>query len=295
MKVLVANPNSDPNLPWGGGNVINSRLMKRMKAKGWELTNKLDGYMPDVCYCCDVRNEPMLQHAIVNDIPIVLRVGDVGTHSKPEILKLLVKWVPLCTKVIWTSDWAATYYNESSHEDWDINGVIIENTADDEYFPYQKPRVVTHHWSNNPNKGAFIYEFIQNHIEELNIEFTFIGRPCFNADSNKINVMAPMTKSALQEELLKHNWYLTASIEEAGANHVLEAYNSGLPIIYHKRGGSIPEYIGHRGIWFNSTGDLLDIFTTPLTINALCKEYMEEIQEASFDGRIGREIDSVVP
>ena len=43
--------------------------------------------------------------------------------------------------------------------------------------------------------------------------------------------------------------YLTASEEEAGANHVLESLACGLPIAYHENGGSIPEYcvLGGRG------------------------------------------------
>jgi len=42
--------------------------------------------------------------------------------------------------------------------------------------------------------------------------------------------------------LTNHDIYLTASLEEAGANHVLEAMACKLPILYRKGGGSINEY-----------------------------------------------------
>ena len=66
-----------------------------------------------------------------------------------------------------------------------------------------------------------------------------------------------MSGEELAQEISKHDIYLTASKEEAGANHILEAMACGLPVIYHDQGGSINEYVGNKGISFTSNSDLI--------------------------------------
>ena len=53
------------------------------------------------------------------------------------------------------------------------------------------------------------------------------------------------------------NVYLTASKEEAGANHVLEAMAAGLPVLYHANGGSIINYCKNYGLEYDSYNTLL--------------------------------------
>ena len=61
----------------------------------------------------------------------------------------------------------------------------------------------------------------------------------------------------MSKELCSHDIYITASIEEAGANHVLEAMASGLPVVYHEAGGSIVDYCKDYGLSFASFEELL--------------------------------------
>ena len=56
----------------------------------------------------------------------------------------------------------------------------------------------------------------------------------------------------------KNHVYLTASTEEAGANHVVEGLACGLPILYHRNGGSIPEYVSEYGIEFWDNESLIN-------------------------------------
>ena len=60
----------------------------------------------------------------------------------------------------------------------------------------------------------------------------------------------------LVKELPKYDVYLTASEEEAGANHVLEAMAVGLPVLYGSKGGSINEYCKGYGTKYSSFEDL---------------------------------------
>ena len=54
-----------------------------------------------------------------------------------------------------------------------------------------------------------------------------------------------MPVSGLVDVLPSYDIYLTASEEEAGANHVLESLAAGLPIVYRDTGH------GCRRIWQN--------------------------------------------
>jgi glycosyltransferase involved in cell wall biosynthesis len=108
------------------------------------------------------------------------------------------------------------------------------------------PKLVTHHWSTNPKKGFEFYKKLDKFCKETNkFEFTYIGRKPDNCKF--VNSLPPIDVEKLSKELPKHDIYITASIEEAGANHVLEALACALPVVYHKLGGSIEDYCNNYG------------------------------------------------
>ena len=99
-------------------------------------------------------------------------------------------------------------------------------------------------------------------------EFTYIGRLPENVLFKNIRHVKPTHGKPLAKELAAHDLYITASIEEAGANHVLEGVASGLPIIYHRLGGSIVEYCAPYGLEYDSFDECLDNIQT-----IVCKLY----------------------
>jgi glycosyltransferase involved in cell wall biosynthesis len=64
--------------------------------------------------------------------------------------------------------------------------------------------------------------------------------------------------------LPQHDIYLSASLWEAGANHIVEAMACGLPVIYSRDGGSIPEYCQGRGLSFSSASQMIDAIANVL-------------------------------
>jgi glycosyltransferase involved in cell wall biosynthesis len=66
-----------------------------------------------------------------------------------------------------------------------------------------------------------------------------------------------MNEEELALELPRHDIYLSASQLEAGANHIVEAMACGLPVVYHRDGGSIPEYCGGRGVQFRDFEEMV--------------------------------------
>ena len=71
----------------------------------------------------------------------------------------------------------------------------------------------------------------------------------------------------LAKKLSEADIYVTASEEEAGANHVLEAMAAGLPVLYHKDGGSIVNYCRSIGESFH------DFTTFKQSLDKVCKDF----------------------
>ena len=83
------------------------------------------------------------------------------------------------------------------------------------YEPLDKIKIVTHHWSDNINKGFTVYEYFDQLMDTRDdIEFTFIGRK-FNSASNlrNVKVIGPFHGTELSDRIKECNIYITASQE----------------------------------------------------------------------------------
>lgn len=264
MKIYI---NREPVTgPWGGGNKTLSALCDRLK-KNNDVVFQLEKDI-DVIFCFDPRPNSKgiwYQHFLnyKNANPgtkIIQRVGDVGTHSKPELTELVKQSTQYSDYVIFPSLWAKNYINYNKE-----NFKIIPNAAEkvfhkgkkcinEEIDKSKKIKIVTHHWSDNPKKGFLIYSKLGKLISERrleNFEFTYIGRYNKSFPMDGIKILNPLPAEQIADELINYDVYLTASLEEAGANHVLEAMASGLPVLYRVGGGSINEYCKDHGVEYN--------------------------------------------
>tara|TARA_A100001515_G_scaffold127136_2_gene112742 strand:- start:356 stop:1279 length:924 start_codon:yes stop_codon:yes gene_type:complete len=293
--------------PWGGGNKTLSSLCEKLVSLGHVLTFDLQDDC-EIIFCFDPRRsnngydyEHFLRHKRKFGTKIIHRVGDVGSHSKPELTRLLRATLPNADRVIFTSLWAKEYLQYHKK-----NGTVIENGALTQFYKHrkktstkdQKIKIVTHHWSDNEKKGFDVYSTLGQlvHKEILDcIEFTYIGRYSSNFSSTGINVIEPKDKLELSKILPAYDIYLTASVEEAGANHVLEAMACGLPILYRETGGSIVDYCSSFGVpYSDNVASLLNGITKIInrydfyldnvkqytrTTEDVVDEYMEIINE----------------
>ena len=130
----------------------------------------------------------------------------------------------------------------------------LHRNADD--IPSQVPRIVTHHWSPNSKKGFKMYQKFDAYCQSTGkFEFYYIGQKPWGCRFK--NYQSPLNVNQLIQILPTYDIYLTASEEEAGANHVLEAMASGLPVAYRDNGGSIPEYCHKYGIEYSDFAGLV--------------------------------------
>ena len=283
MKVYV---NRQPVTgPWGGGNKTLTELCKQIVDAGHELVYSLADNDIDLIFCFDPRPnnkgewyQTMLNYKIHHGTPIIQRVGDCGTHGKPELTSLVKETVKHSNFIIFPSQWACEVIGDEG-----ANYEVIPNAPLPIFHDFKraestnkKVKVVTHHWSPNPKKGYALYEQLDKYIANNDwLSFTYIGQwPIAYLPKNSEYYKPTGDNTFISEKISECDIYLTASEEEAGANHVLEGMACGLPVVYHNNGGSIPEYCGKYGVGFDSFEQMIDGIKE---VNANYSKYKESV------------------
>jgi glycosyltransferase involved in cell wall biosynthesis len=155
---------------------------------------------------------------------------------------------------------------------------VIPNAADPRIFhprgrvPFdrrRKVRLIATSWSDNPNKGAATYRWLEQHLDWDRFDFTFVGRSKMTFE--RIRMIPPLPSADLAEVLRQHDIYLTASTHEACSNALIEALSCGLPAIY-VNSGSHAELVGAAGFGFDDQAEL------PALLDRLVEEY--EVRQA---------------
>jgi glycosyltransferase involved in cell wall biosynthesis len=142
--------------------------------------------------------------------------------------------------------------------------VVIGNAADPLiFFPPdaretvagRKLRLVASTWSDNPNKGADVFRWLDEHLDAERFELTFIGRPAERFV--RIATVGPLASGPLANELRRHDAYIAASRNDPCSNALVEALACGLPALYRASGGH-PELVGDAGVPFTALDELAD-------------------------------------
>lgn len=138
------------------------------------------------------------------------------------------------------------------------NPVVIMNAADPEIFNPsgrvgfsrdRRTRLIASSWSDNPNKGASVYKWLDAHLDWERYEMTFVGRSPVQFRNIR---MIPAVDSYQMAELFRdHDVYLTASKNDPCSNSLIEALTCGLPAIYLQSGGH-PEIVKQAGAGFEA-------------------------------------------
>ena len=253
--------------PWGGGNKTVTRLSERLEKEGHEVVYTLQPNI-DVIFCFDPRPnshgewyENFLKYKMETGCPIIQRVGDVGTHGKPHLTNLVKETLSYSDFFIFPSEWAKEKISFSGD-----NCKVIHNGPLEVFHSFKKPnelgdkiKIVTHHWSTNPKKGFDFYRFVDEKMANSHkFEFLYIGQlPEDLKLKNSKYIAATGDNEFISRTISEQDIYLSASEEEAGANHVLEGMACGLPVAYHQNGGSILNYCEDYGVEFGNEIEML--------------------------------------
>ena len=247
---------------------------------------------------------------------VIQRINDCDKPRNQEnIIDPIVINATKCADLsIFVSQWTCDYYHSKGYKG---KHMVINGGCNQEIF-YPRPlltplppqlvsqppsqsnspkiRLVTHHWSQNWNKGFDYFKQLSDYIDHHpQFELTFIGRelPPEQQPTNMRRI-GPLFGDELGEELSKHHIYITASKAEACPNHVLEGMSTMLPLLYHVDIGGGVEIAKPNGAEsFSSFPDLINkiykiikyykeyqklINLPKLNSNMCCMKYQQAIE-----------------
>ncbi|GAB1470984.1 hypothetical protein MASR2M66_18620 [Chloroflexota bacterium] len=147
------------------------------------------------------------------------------------------------------------------------NPTVILNAADPEIFyprgrvefsRNRKVRLVASSWSDNLNKGALVYQWLDEHLDWEKFEMTFVGRSPLMLKNIR---MLPAVDSYRMAELFhKNDIYITASKNDPCSNSLVEALTCGLPAIYLQSGGH-SEIVKQAGAGFEAAEQIPELLS----------------------------------
>jgi hypothetical protein len=256
--------------PWGGGNQVVEQLIAYLEAKGHKVTFQLT---PDITAILLVDPRPsettmFSLEEIVEfkqahpQVRCIHRINECdmrkGTHEVDEILHRANQ---VADYTIFISHWLRDYFMERWFEPH-LPHRVIQNGADEKIFYPQLDkelpaggmcRIVTHHWSDNWNKGFRIYEQVDRLIAQGELEgfaLMVIGRWPAAIRWRAAVTHAPTRGKKLASLLRQNHLYLTGSVWEPCGMHHIEGAQCGLPLVYHEDGGGIVEFGQRYGVGF---------------------------------------------
>jgi glycosyltransferase involved in cell wall biosynthesis len=156
-----------------------------------------------------------------------------------------------------------------------ISPCVILNTCDPHIFhpdgraefdPKRKLRLISTSWSPNPNKGAPVYKWIEEHLDWKRFDYTFVGNSPIQFE--RIHMIPPQPSRHLAGILRQHDIFITATKYDSCSNALLEALSCGLPALFLNSGGS-PEIVRQGGIGFDENSQILE------RLDQLVREYLE--------------------
>ncbi len=281
--------------PWGGGNLFAINFKNYLEKRGHKVVFDLKDIDIDIILLTEPRrtspssaftNYDVEDYILYKnpDALVVHRVNECDEHKDTNFINKYIAYANKCADAtIFVSSWIRDLYLSYDHireKPYEVvlagsNNKIFNSDNLKQWDKKTKFKLVTHHWSNNWNKGFDIYkkidEMLNDETFKEKIEFNFIGRLPDNLFLKNTNVIPPMHGVDLAKELQKNNFYITGTINEPSGNHHIEAAQCGLPILYIDSGG-VKEYCEGYGIEYN-----IDNLKTK--INESIEEYDEYFEK----------------
>lgn len=247
--------------PAGGGHQFMRALVRQAEARGLRIENNMISRTTRACLFNSFnfrekrllrtrRNSVLYVHRV--DGPIdVYRGRDDGVDRRIHSISQ-----KMADKTIFQSRYSLEKHLELGMQFREP--IIILNAADPLIFnPLgrmafsrdRKIRLIAASWSDNVNKGAPVYQWLDEHLDWERFEFTFVGRT--RAVFKNIRVIPPVDSMRMAELFREHDIYLTASRNDPCSNSLIEAQACGLPAIYLQSGGH-PEIVNQAGMGFEA-------------------------------------------
>jgi hypothetical protein len=265
--------------PWGGGNQFARQLAAHLRARGHQVSHRLWPWtqrillvaprpFQNVTFDVDDIHRFKARHPSVRCVHRINQTNlGRGTTNVDDLFRRANE---VADATVFISAWVRDYFVER----WfaaDRPHTVIHNGADPSVFfaapePWDRRepcRLVTHHWSDNWNKGFAVYQEVDRLIADGELPgfaLTIIGRWPKEIAWRAAATHPAVPPGQLGEQLRRHHLYLTAAVAEAGGMHHIEGAQCGLPLVYHEDGGGVVELGRQYGVAFRDDvkGALLD-------------------------------------
>ena len=286
--------------PSGGGHQFLRAFARQAEARGIRIGNNIISPTTRACLFNSFnfstrrlhwtrRDQVLYVHRV--DGPIdVYRGWDGGVDRGIHAVNLAI-----AHKTIFQSRYSLEKHLELGMEF--KNPVIIMNAADPHIFhprgksdfsQDRKVRLIATSWSNHINKGAPVYQWLDEYLDWERFEFTFVGQS--PVVSRNIHMIPPVDSHQLADLLRKHDIYITASKNDPCSNSLTEALTCGLPALYLRSGGHA-EIVKQAGTGFDTAEqvpellekfvDEYEVFRSQIAIPSIqevSKEYLKVLE-----------------
>ena len=275
MKISIGSNIIDG--PWGGGNQFAISLSRYLENRGWEVKTDLKDRDIDIILMTEPRKYSssgnynqlgISKYLILN--PRSLVIHRINNCDKGRNTRNLNKYLTRANKVADSTIFISNYLKNVFIDRGLIknkNFTVVMNGADSRVFntinrkkwnKRDRLKIVTHHWSNNYNKGFDVYKeldmILMSGIDNTGIDFCYIGNIPENFRFKNTKIIPPLELKELVREIKKNHVYITAAKGEGAGMHHIEAALCGLPILY-RNSGAIPEYCNGFGVMFSGIYD----------------------------------------
>lgn len=297
-KIFV---NFKPNIntPYGGGNISVYYIINYLSEKYGEfgITYELEDHIKLYLIVDPFKDRngifkkyslsDVVAHRNTHNVcgKIIIRINDcdktrvIIDNNKSREIEIL-KYYNSLDFFIFNSEFIKNYYIElfTTKSEVSITSInsrseVITNGCDQNIFKNldksinsnSTVKIVTHHWSDNMNKGYQTYYDLWKYLNlksaKIDAKFEFIGK---NVPEmfREVPIKGPFVKDEISTELNKYHIYITDSAYDSCPNHVIEAISCGLPVLYSNKVGGAKELCKmskHRiGEMYDSFDDLID-------------------------------------
>lgn len=255
---------------YGGGNQWANLITRFLISQGYRVFFDLKNNV-DIIIIVDPRLSGLIKFGIEEikaykrkypKVRCIHRINECDKRKCTyEMDNLLQEANTIADFTVFISEWLFKYHAEKWFDKEKPHSIIYNGSDPSIFHPIggsiysseKSLRLVTHHWSDNWNKGFKFYHELDRLIyngELPNTEFWVIGRWPKDLKWKAAKTFPPTYGISLSKLLRKCHIYITASLWEPGGMHHVEAAQCGLPIIFHEDGGGIVEVASKYGISF---------------------------------------------
>ena len=254
--------------PDGGGNQFVRAVARAWEAKGYKVVFNRIPPGTKVCFFNSFNFQPhelRFWHAgWKKQKPFVHRIdGPIKVYRGFDDGADQIVWeynARYATRSILQSEFSLKKHQELGVDL--IDPVLVMNASDPTIFYPPESRkslegrravIIATSWSDNPNKGLAVYQWLDEHLDFEKYRLLFAGR--IQAEFNNIEKLGALESNQLADQLREADIYLTASRLDPCSNSLIEALTCGLPAVYLKSGGH-PEIVGEAGLGFEKNEEI---------------------------------------